>query len=105
MARFSLLILAGLWLAITTPASAAPSANLACLNKEDQREVVSAGKAVGLAMAIRAAKRRTPGEVVKAELCKEPAGALVYVLTVLARSGKVSRTVIDAADGAIAGER
>jgi uncharacterized membrane protein YkoI len=105
MALLRLLIAAGLSLAVPAPAMTAPPANPTCLSKEGQREVFNAGKAIGLAMAIRAAKRRIAGEVVKAQLCEEPGGALVYVLTVLARSGKVTRMVIDAANGAIAGER
>lgn len=80
------------------------AADRRCLSKEQQRSAVSAGKAVPLASAMRSSKRRTPGEIVKAQLCEEPNGSLVYLLTVLARNGKVTRSVIDAANGAVATE-
>jgi len=52
---------------------------------------------VPLAKAIRAAKARR-NEVVNAKLCEGPKG-LVYLLTVVARDGKVRRTTIDAQTG------
>jgi len=73
-----------------------------CLSEAQQRQAVSSGKAVTLAAAIRASKRRAPGEVVRAQLCRQGEG-FVYVLTVLARNGKVSRALVDATDGALAG--
>jgi hypothetical protein len=50
--------------------------------------------------------RRGPGRrvVVRARLCHGAAG-LVYVLTVLARDGKVARLTVDAASGTVVGER
>jgi len=74
-----------------------------CLSEAQQRQAVSSGKAVTLAAAIRASKRRAPGEVVRAQLCRQGDGSFVYVLTVLARNGKVSRALVDATDGALAG--
>jgi uncharacterized membrane protein YkoI len=106
MARLRCFIVAGLWLALTASSgSAAEASTLRCLSKDQQRSAVGSGKAVALAKAIRASKRRSPGEVVRARLCQEDGGSLVYVLTVLSRNGKVTRTVIDAADGAVAGDR
>ena len=43
-------------------------------------------------------KAKIPGDVVKARLCRQEKG-LVYVLTVLARNGKVMQARVDAADG------
>ena len=94
----------GVLLALQVPASAAERPKLTCLGKEQQRQAVSSGKAVRLAVAIRNSKRRSPGEVVRAQLCQD-GNSLVYVLTVLARNGKVTRTVINAADGAVTSER
>jgi len=45
-----------------------------------------------------------PGAVVQARLCHGQDG-LVYVLTVLARDGKVARMVVDAVKGTLVGER
>ena len=104
----NLLIVTGLWLGLgfaLAPQDAAAATARKCLSKEQQRNAVATGKAVPLAIAMRSSKNRTPGEVVRAQLCEEPNGSLVYLLTVLPRNGKVTRTVIDAADGAIAGER
>jgi hypothetical protein len=43
--------------------------------------------------------RPSGGEVVGARLCRQEPKGLVYVLTVLARNGKVTQARIDAADG------
>jgi uncharacterized membrane protein YkoI len=44
------------------------------------------------------------GTVVRARLCRGPAG-LVYVLTILARDGKVARLTVDAVKGTLIGKR
>jgi len=105
-----LVILAGAAaLAAASPPAAAQAAEpLAvasdkCLSTAQQRHAVGSGRAVSLAAAISASRRRVPGEVVRAQLCHQADGGLVYVLTVLARNGKVSRALVDAADGAVAG--
>ena len=56
----------------------------------------AARKAVPLARAMHVVEARVAGEVVKARLCRQDKG-LVYVLTVLARSGKVVQARVDAA--------
>ena len=71
----------------------------ACLNKAEQRAAVADHKAIPLAQAIKslhAHGRRA--ELVRARLCRHGDG-LVYVLTLLARSGKVTRATVDAANG------
>jgi uncharacterized membrane protein YkoI len=73
-----------------------------CLGKAQQRAAIESGKAVRLAAAVQAARGRVAGEVVKARLCDSPRG-LVYVLTVLARDGKVTRVSVDAASGTVIG--
>ncbi len=87
------------------PAYAAdPPAN-ACLSKAEQRAAVAEKKAIPLARAIR--NRRDKGhhaELVRARLCQRD-GRLVYVLTLLGRSGKVFSESVDAANGEIIGGR
>jgi uncharacterized membrane protein YkoI len=90
---------------LTAPAKAADKivapgkmADLAdCLTPDQRRSVAASGKVVPLSKAIRAAKARR-NEVVNAKLCNGQKG-LVYLLTVVARDGKVTRTAIDAHTG------
>ncbi|MDO8876153.1 MAG: hypothetical protein Q8M24_21585 [Pseudolabrys sp.] len=71
----------------------------ACLNRAEQRAAVTDRKAVPLAAAIKSLRERGQrGEFVRAELCTR-GDRLVYVLTLLARSGKVTRATVDAANG------
>jgi uncharacterized membrane protein YkoI len=79
-------------------ADPAAAAERPCLNKEQQRAAIASGKAVRLAVAVRAVKRR--GEVVRARLCEGGKG-LVYMLTVLSRDGKVVRVTVDATSGSV----
>ena len=81
----------------------APSEH-ACLDQKERRAETASGGVVRLAAAIHAAKSRMPGTVVQARLCHGQDG-LVYVLTVLARDGKVARIVVDAVKGTLVGER
>jgi len=85
---------------VTTTATA--DEQHACLSKAEQRAAIANGQAVTLAAAIHSARGSVRGrgarEVVKARLCRQDK-ALVYVLTVLARSGKVVQARVDATDG------
>ena len=76
----------------------------ACLDQKERRAETTSGAVVRLTTAIHAAKSRMPGTVIPARLCRGQDG-LVYVLTVLARDGKVARIVVDAAKGTLIGER
>ena len=76
----------------------------ACLDQSERRAANESGKFVSLAAAIRSAKKRMPGAVVRASLCRGKVG-LVYVLTVLARDGKVARLKVDALKGTLVGRR
>jgi hypothetical protein len=76
----------------------------ACLNQKERRAATDSGKFVRLAAAIHAAKKRMPGAIVRARLCHGGEG-LVYVLTVLARDGKVARLTVDAVKGTLVGQR
>lgn len=68
-----------------------------CLTPDQRRAVMASGKVVPLSKAIRGAKARR-SDVVNARLCRGPKG-FVYLLTVVARDGKVTRTAIDAQTG------
>jgi hypothetical protein len=73
-----------------------------CLGKEQRAAAIASGKAVRLPIVLRAVRGRVAGEVVKARLCESPKG-LVYMLTLLARDGKVTRVSVDAASGNVIG--
>lgn len=89
-------------LLLTVPfAQAADVAAASCLSRDQRRAVVASGKVVPLSAAIRATRARK-NEVVKARLCQGPKG-LVYLLTLLARDGKVTRATVDAASGMLTG--
>ncbi len=93
--RYLLLCLA---LGLAAPDRAAAADRKACLSQDERRAVLAARKAVPLGRAIRVVKARIGGDVLKARLCKRERG-LVYELTVLGQSGKVTRAQVDAADG------
>ncbi|MGH6726162.1 MAG: PepSY domain-containing protein [Pseudolabrys sp.] len=91
-----IVLLAGL---LAAPAVAADAPHSACLSKAEQRAEVADHRAIPLAQAIKtlhAHGRRA--ELVRARLCRH-GGRLVYVLTLLARSGKVTNATVDAANG------
>lgn len=104
--RFFMLFLAlGLLVMPITSAAAADSPHRSCLTKAEQRAVVASHKAISLGRAIKSARKHgRHGETLRARLCRR-GGRLVYVLTLLARNGKVLRVTVDAANGAIVGRR
>jgi uncharacterized membrane protein YkoI len=110
IARATIAALAVLTLAVARaeePARPAPSSAVSshtCLNQKDRRAAIESGKLVHLAAAIHAAKKRMPGNVVRARLCHGTEG-LVYVLTILARDGKVAQLTVDATKGTLVGQR
>ena len=71
----------------------------ACLTREQQSAALASGQAVSLATALKMVRGRGR-QVVRARLCREPKG-LVYVLTVLARDGKVTHARVEAASGGL----
>jgi uncharacterized membrane protein YkoI len=104
----SILLLSGL---LAAPAifagqamAADPTYNV-CLNKAEQRVAVADKKAIPLARAIKS--RREHGhhaDLVRARLCRHGDG-LVYVLTLLGRSGRVISETVDAANGELINSR
>jgi uncharacterized membrane protein YkoI len=105
--RFVLATLLAL-VAVYAPAraeeAAAPSVGVehVCLNQKERQVEADNGRLVRLATAIHASRSRMPGTVVQARLCRSPDG-LVYVLTVLARDGRVARIAVDAVKGTLIG--
>jgi uncharacterized membrane protein YkoI len=100
MSPGKILLMALLAASLAAPARAADKAAAYpsdCLTPDQRRSVAASGKVVSLSKAIRAAKARR-NEVVNAQLCNGQKG-LVYLLTVVARDGKVTRTAIDAQTG------
>ena len=95
------------------PAAAIAAEKKACLTPQERNAAIAARKAVPLARAMQVVKAKIAGEVVSARLCRQEIGpataatsstgattkGLVYVLTVLARNGKVTQARVDAADG------
>jgi uncharacterized membrane protein YkoI len=101
MAALVLVAVFAVLLAVTGPAGADDA--LHCLSRNEQRAAITDGKAVPLAAARRAARLKTPGELVRARLCHK-SERLIYLLTVLARDGKVAHVTVDAKNGAVIGE-
>src|ERR1700719_3125934 len=93
--------LAALIILSVAPARAAELAH-ACLDQKERRAEVESGRVVRLDTALRAVRSKMPGTLVRARLCRGNDG-LVYVLTVLARDGKVAQLTVDAAKGTLAG--
>src|SRR5262245_63713857 len=90
---------------LVVAASASPllaADQLVCLSRDEQQTAVTHGKAVPLASAFKAVQGRGR-QVVRAQLCHAPKG-LVYVLTVLARDGKVTHARVDASSGGLIDE-
>jgi uncharacterized membrane protein YkoI len=83
------------------PARAAELAQ-ACLDQKERRAEVESGRVVRLDTALRAVRSKMSGTLVRARLCRGNDG-LVYVLTVLARDGKVARLTVDAVKGSLVG--
>jgi hypothetical protein len=83
-------------------APAQPEIGDVCLDQKQRRAASESGGLIRLSAAMRAAKARMPGTVVRARLCQGQDG-LVYVLTVLARDGKVARIAVDAVKGTLVG--
>jgi uncharacterized membrane protein YkoI len=73
-----------------------------CLDQKERRVESETGHLVRLDAAMRVARNRMPGTVVRARLCRSEDG-LVYLLTVLAHDGKVARLAVDAVKGTLVG--
>lgn len=96
--RLSAILLLDLALGTAVPGNATAAERKSCLSPDERRAIIAAHKAIPLTHAMQVVKSKLRGEVVKARLCRQERG-LVYVLTVLARDGKVTQARVDAADG------
>jgi uncharacterized membrane protein YkoI len=96
LSRYLLIVLA---LGCLPTGRAAAAERATCLTPDERNAAIAAHKAVPLGRAMRVVKARIGGEVVGARLCRQEPKGLVYVLTVLARNGKVTQARVDAADG------
>ena len=84
---------------MAAPAFAAVAPQRACLSKAEQRAAVAEHRAVPLAQAVKSLHAHGHrAELVRARLCQH-GERLDYVLTLLPRSGKVTRVIVDAANG------
>jgi len=73
----------------------------ACLTKSEQRAAVASKMAISLGDAIRSLRAHgRRAEVVRARLCRRDE-KLVYVLTLLGRSGRVREVTVDAVSGEV----
>src|SRR5262245_55256226 len=94
-------IIPALWLlaALSLPAMGAEATHGSCLTRAEQRAAVDDHRAISLGQAIKSLRQhRKYSEVVRARLCRKD-DKLVYVLTLLGRSGKVVDVTIDAING------
>ena len=82
-------------------AFAAEAPQRACLSKAEQRAAVADHKAISLAQAVKSLREHGQrAELVRARLCHR-GDKLAYVLTLLARSGKVTLATVDSASGEV----
>lgn len=92
--KLALLGAVGLLGLLSTPALAA------CLPPGAARDVIGRGEAMPLVEAARAARDAIDGEIIGGRLCSDGAG-YVYMMTLLAPDGRVSRVTVDAQSGAV----
>ena len=79
--------------------TAAPAAAVErCLSAKERRAAIAKKEALPLPRAVHDVRSQLGGEIVRARLCEGETG-LVYLLTVLAQNGKVTRAAVDALNG------
>ncbi len=87
-----------------TGAAQAQSASAAlenCLPPREMQEAVAAKGVVAPASAVITARRQVPGaDVVRASLCRK-SDALVYVIMVLQKDGRIVQVMIDGSSGRV----
>lgn len=70
-----------------------------CLGQQQTRQAIDAGLAKHLAEIKQDVRRYSRGDVIKAQLCQS-VNRYIYKLTILSRSGRVTRLQVDARTGA-----
>lgn len=86
------------------PVAATEKPAQTCLSDAELRDEVAAGRAIPQAQALRLARGAVSADPVRARLCRRD-GVLVYLITALAKDGKVTRLTLDAASGKILSRR
>ena len=100
MPVFPILSIALLIALAASTAQAADVPQRACLSKAEQHAAVASHSAIPLAVVLKAPREHARhGEVVRVRLCHND-DKLIYMLTLLGRSGKVFTVTVDAASGA-----
>ena len=100
--RLTFVLLIGL---MAASARAADVPQTACLTKAEQRAAVADHKAISLAQAVKSLREHGHrAELVRARLCHR-GDKLAYMLTLLARSGKVILVTVDATTGDVSNGR
>ena len=90
---------------LSGPVAAADVQQNACLTKSEQRTAVADRKAISLAQAVKSLREHGHrAELVRAKLCHH-GDNLAYMLTLLARSGKVIVATVDATTGDVSNDR
>ena len=69
-----------------------------CLNEAEVREVVTNRVVIPQIQALRLARTTTGGDAIRASLCRMD-GGLIYIITMLARDGKLERVRIKGETG------
>lgn len=92
----------GLWgMAGAASAQSASAALRNCLPPREMQETVAAKGVVAPASAVMTARRQVPGaDVVRASLCRS-SDALVYVISVLQKDGRIVQVMIDGTSGRV----
>ena len=102
MAALRRLVIAAFAAATLKPSMAEETQHRVCLSSDQQRVEIASGHVVKLEVALRSLKGRKRGDVIDVRLCRGEKG-LVYMLTVLAKDGKVTHVTIDATNGSLVG--
>lgn len=93
-------VLAVLVLAVAGARAEADSPARSCVSAKEVRDLVDKAEVVPAARAIQQAKAFRPGEAVKVRLCKQGADWL-YLVTMLAKDGKIRILEVDARSGTL----
>lgn len=113
MKRLGIPVLVALWTASASALAgseqpvlvvATEKGSQTCLSDGELRDEVAAKRAIPQAAALKTARAAVQAEPVRARLCRREAG-LVYVITALAKDGKVTRVTLDAETGRVIGQR
>lgn len=85
-------------LALAIPSARAGEAEPDCLTDAEVRDVVTNRVVIPQIQALRAARSTIGGDAIRASLCRID-GRLIYVITMLARDGKLERVRITGETG------